>query len=91
MGALRWVMGLPIPKAANWAVGTGALAAMGQYEYCQWQRRQEREKMKRVVEVYAAKTARERREKEAEERRKREEERARVEEERRGRGWWKFW
>ncbi|KAL2260304.1 hypothetical protein VTK26DRAFT_5726 [Humicola hyalothermophila] len=93
MGALRWVMGLAIPRAANWAVGTGALAAVGQYEYCQFRRRQERDKMKRVVEVYAAKTARERREKEAEERRRREEEEAarRREEEERRRRWWRFW
>lgn len=87
-GALRWVMGLPIPKAANWAVGTGAVAALGQYEYCQFKRRQEREKMKRVVEVYGQHMARQR-EKEAEERRAREQ-REREEEERRRR-WWKFW
>lgn len=89
LGVLRWVMGLPIPRAANWAVGTGVLAAMGQYEYCQYGRRQEREKVKRVVEVYQAKQVRE---KEEEERRRREkEEQEREERERRGRGWWRFW
>ncbi|KAL2135305.1 hypothetical protein VTI74DRAFT_9073 [Chaetomium olivicolor] len=90
IGAIRWIMGLPIPKAANWAVGSGALAAIGQYEYCQFRRRQEREKVKRVVEVYAAKQAREKREKEEEERRAREEQKRREEEERR-KGWWRFW
>jgi cytochrome c oxidase assembly protein subunit 20 len=84
-------MGLPVPRAANWAVGAGALAALGQYEYCQLKRRQEREKVKRVVEVYAAKQVRERREEE--ERKAREEvERRRVEEEgeKKG-GGWRFW
>ncbi|KAL2151113.1 hypothetical protein VTH82DRAFT_6211 [Thermothelomyces myriococcoides] len=51
VGALRWIMGLPVPRAANWAVGAGVLGAIGQYEYCQFRRRQEREKVKRVVEV----------------------------------------
>ncbi|KAK4040814.1 hypothetical protein C8A01DRAFT_15371 [Parachaetomium inaequale] len=90
VGAIRWIMGLPIPRAANWAVGTGVLAAVGQYEYCQLRRQQEREKVKRVVEVYAAKQAREKREKEEEERRVREGEAKRKEEEERRRGW-RFW
>ncbi|KAK4155666.1 hypothetical protein C8A00DRAFT_41762 [Chaetomidium leptoderma] len=90
VGAIRWIMGLPMPRAANWAVGTGALAAVGQYEYCQFRRRQEREKVKRVVEVYAVKQAREKREKEEEERRVRREREEREEEERRKRGW-RFW
>ncbi|KAK4099130.1 cytochrome oxidase biogenesis protein, Cox20 subunit [Parathielavia hyrcaniae] len=92
VGAVRWIMGLPIPRAANWAVGTGALAAMGQYEYCQFRRRQEREKVKRVVEVYAAKQAQEKREKEEAGRRERE--RIAKEEEERGRrreSWWRVW
>ena len=89
LGVLRWVMGLPIPRAANWAVGTGVLAAVGQYEYCQYGRRQEREKVKRVVEVYQAKQVRER---EEEERKRREKEaQEREEREKRGRGWWRFW
>ncbi|KAK4122059.1 cytochrome oxidase biogenesis protein, Cox20 subunit [Parathielavia appendiculata] len=90
VGVMRWIMGLPIPRAANWAVGTGALAAMGQYEYCQFRRRQEREKVKRVVEVYAAKQAREKREKEEAERKERERI-AKEEEERRRTSWWRFW
>ncbi|KAK3900572.1 hypothetical protein C8A05DRAFT_17136 [Staphylotrichum tortipilum] len=89
IGAVRWIMGLPVPRAANWAVGTGVLAAAAQYEYCQLKRRQEREKVKRVVEVYAAKQARERREEEERVRREREEaERVKTEGER---GWWRFW
>ncbi|KAL2020315.1 hypothetical protein VTK56DRAFT_8543 [Thermocarpiscus australiensis] len=92
MGALRWITGLPVPRAANWAVGTGALAAAGQYEYCQFRRRQEREKMRRVVEVYGRQQAAQRAA--AEERRAREE-KARLEEEeekkRRRQSWWRFW
>ncbi|KAK3293010.1 uncharacterized protein B0H64DRAFT_204489 [Chaetomium fimeti] len=89
MGGIRWIMGLPIPRAANWAVGAGALGAIAQYEYCQLKRMQEREKVKRVVEVYAAKQAREKREKYEEEKRERE----RGEEEMAARkgGWWRFW
>ncbi|KAL2266714.1 hypothetical protein VTJ83DRAFT_6066 [Remersonia thermophila] len=89
VGAIRWIMGLPIPRAANWAVGTGLAAAAGRYEYCQFQRRQEREKVRRVVQVYAEKQAKEKREKEERERRERE---AREKEEaERRKGWWKFW
>ena len=78
-----------MPRAANWAVGVGALASLGQYEYCQLKRRQEREKVKRVVEVYAAKQAREKREEE--ERKAREVERRREEEEGKKGGGWRFW
>jgi cytochrome c oxidase assembly protein subunit 20 len=90
-------MGLPIPRAANWAVGTGALAAIGQYEYCQFQRRQEREKVKRVVEVYGRHQQAQRAKEEAERRAAREqEEKARLEKEeeerrRKGRSWWRLW
>ncbi|GAB1317862.1 Cytochrome c oxidase assembly protein COX20, mitochondrial [Madurella fahalii] len=93
-GALRWIMGLPVPRAANWAVGTGALAAVAQYEYCQFRRRQEREKVRRVVEVYGRQQAAQRAKEEAERKAREEKERARVEEEerqRRSKGWWRFW
>ncbi|KAK4158742.1 hypothetical protein QBC43DRAFT_143330 [Cladorrhinum sp. PSN259] len=52
VGVIRWLVGLPVPRAANWAVGAGVVASIGQYEYCQFRRRQEKEKLKRVVEVY---------------------------------------
>ncbi|KAK4234747.1 hypothetical protein C8A03DRAFT_18409 [Achaetomium macrosporum] len=90
-GVLRWILGKPIPKAANWAVGAGVLASLGQYEYCQFQRHQERAKVRRVVEVYAAQQARERREREEEERRLRESREREEEERRRKRAWWRFW
>lgn len=50
-----------IPKAANWAVGSGALISIVAYEYCQYQRRVERANMKRVVEVVTKKQAEEKR------------------------------
>ncbi|KAK3306022.1 uncharacterized protein B0T15DRAFT_216302 [Chaetomium strumarium] len=94
VGVLRWIQGKPIPKAANWAVGAGVLASLGQYEYCQFQRYQERAKVRRVVEVYAAQQARERKERaeqQEEEERRRRREREEEEERRRRRAWWRFW
>ncbi|KAB5518120.1 hypothetical protein GE09DRAFT_514106 [Coniochaeta sp. 2T2.1] len=94
IGGLRFILGAGVPKAANWAVGAGVLGAVLQYEYCQASRRAEREKMKRVVEVYDRKQGEMKRE---EERRRieKETERLREEEERRIReqksGWWKIW
>ncbi|KAH6615927.1 hypothetical protein B0J18DRAFT_292538 [Chaetomium sp. MPI-SDFR-AT-0129] len=91
IGAVRWIMGLPIPRAANWAVGSGVLAAIGQYEYCQLRRMQEREKVKRVVEVHAAKRAKEKKEEEERKRTMETEEARKIEAEReKGRGW-RFW
>lgn len=66
IGGLRWVLGLPLPRAANWAVGAGVAAAAAQYEYCQYRRRLERENMLRMVKVYTAKQAAEKEKAEAE-------------------------
>ncbi|CAN8105184.1 unnamed protein product [Discula destructiva] len=60
-GFLRYIVGAPIPKAANWAVGSGAILSIFAYEYCQFQRRVERANMKRVVEVVTKKQAEEKR------------------------------
>lgn len=46
-----------MPKAANWAVGSGVAVSILAYEYCQHQRRVERGNMKRVVEVVTKKQA----------------------------------
>ncbi|KAK1753158.1 hypothetical protein QBC47DRAFT_387894 [Echria macrotheca] len=90
VGVLRWILGLPIPKAANWAVGTGAIGALAQYEYCQYKRRVEKEKMLRMVEVVTARQAREKAE--AQERaREARERREREEAEKRQKSWWKVW
>jgi cytochrome c oxidase assembly protein subunit 20 len=89
----------PIPRAANWAVGTFVFASFANYEFCLYRRRLERAHMKRAVEIIDRKKL-EKKEKEAEAQRKREE-RRRVKEEqdkaeeekrKRGSGWgWKFW
>ena len=89
VGILRFIIGAPVPKAANWAVGTAVVGAIGQYEYCQYQRRQEKEKVKRVVQVYAERA---RKEKEERERKEREERERREREEReKAKKWWRFW
>ncbi|KAJ9148527.1 hypothetical protein NKR23_g4940 [Pleurostoma richardsiae] len=90
VGVLRYVLGAPVPKAANWAVGTWAVASILSYEFCQARRRAEREKMKRVVEVYDRKQA-ESKQKEDERRRQKqleEEAAARIASQKR---WYKFW
>ncbi|KAK4446573.1 hypothetical protein QBC34DRAFT_411475 [Podospora aff. communis PSN243] len=93
IGLGRWVMGLPAARAAHWAVGTGAVGAIAQYEYCQYKRRLEREKMLRMVEVYTTRQAKEKAE--AEEKRARErrekEEREQEAAAARGKSWWKVW
>lgn len=83
----------PIPKAANWAVGTFVFASFANYEFCLYRRRLERQHMKRAVEIIDRKKA----EKEAaaklkrEERRRAKEEADRRAEEERRRSWWKVW
>ncbi|KAK4203440.1 hypothetical protein QBC40DRAFT_304383 [Triangularia verruculosa] len=90
VGAVRWLLGLPIPRAANWAVGTGAITAIIQYEYCQAKRRQEKAKVARVVEVYGQRQA-EMRAKEEEQKRIKLEEEKRLQEESQKKSWWKIW
>ncbi|KAG6357803.1 hypothetical protein INS49_013682 [Diaporthe citri] len=57
VGFLRYIIGAPVPKSANWAVGSGVAISILAYEYCQYQRRVERANMKRVVEVVGKKQA----------------------------------
>ncbi|EPE05145.1 mitochondrial cytochrome c oxidase protein 20-like protein [Ophiostoma piceae UAMH 11346] len=57
VGMLRYILGAPVPKAANWAVGAFAAGSIVSYEVCQAARRAERVKMQRVVEVYDRKQA----------------------------------
>lgn len=83
----------PIPKAANWAVGTFVFASFANYEFCLYRRRLERDHMKRAVEIIDRKKG----EKEAaakakrEERRRLKEEADRKLEEARKGAWWKPW
>ena len=82
----------PIPKAANWAVGTFIFAGIANYEFCLYRRRLEKAHMKRAVEIIDRKKA----EKEAAaqtkrvERRKAKEEADKLAEEAKKKSW-KFW
>ncbi|RKF80309.1 Cytochrome c oxidase assembly protein cox20, mitochondrial [Golovinomyces cichoracearum] len=51
IGGIRAVFGAPIPKAANWAVGSFAVAAIASYELCQAKRSYEKSQIKKIVEV----------------------------------------
>ncbi|KAK3690261.1 hypothetical protein B0T22DRAFT_463250 [Podospora appendiculata] len=94
VGMLRWVLGAPVPRAANWGVGSFAVAALAQYEYCQYRRRLEREKMQRVTEVYDMnrKKAEQKAREAAEEAKRASQAKAEEEERKRARRrWYKFW
>lgn len=78
----------PIPKAANWAVGSGAMVSIIAYEYCQYQRRVERANMKRVVEVVTKKQAEEK--KLADEKKKLQQETP-TQPQAAQKSWYKFW
>lgn len=80
----------PIPKSANWAVGSGIAVSIFAYEYCQYQRRVERANMKRVVEVVTKKQAEQ---KKAEEERKAQlaAEAATVQQAPTKKSWYRFW
>jgi len=70
----------PIPKSANWAVGTFVFASFANYEFCLYRRRLQKTYMKRAVELIDRKKA----EKEAEAS-------AKVEEMEVKKWSWKFW
>ncbi|TLS27687.1 hypothetical protein PpBr36_04312 [Pyricularia pennisetigena] len=88
VGGLRYVIGAPIPKSANWAVGAFVLAATGSYEYCQYNRRLQRENMKRTVEVYTQRAAEAKAKQEAKKKAEEEAEAARLAAQK---SWYKFW
>ena len=82
----------PIPKAANWAVGTLVGVSAVAHEYCQFRRRKEKESMRMVVELMERKKEeRERQLKEVvETKRKAEEERVAKEKSSKTK-WWSKW
>ncbi len=87
IGALRYIIGAPIPKAANWAVFCGVGLAIVRYEVCQIYRREEHAKVKRVVKVQNDKQMEIRRQEEARRSQKfAEEEAAKAK-----KSWYKFW
>jgi cytochrome c oxidase assembly protein subunit 20 len=81
----------PIPKAANWAVGSFLIANIVQYEWCQYRRREEKSRMKRVVQVYDQKQEETRIKRLEEERRRREVEVEVVVAPPRNSGGWSSW
>ncbi|CCU76981.1 hypothetical protein BGHDH14_bgh04672 [Blumeria hordei DH14] len=91
MGGIRAIFGAPIPKAANWAVGTFVITAISYHEFCQARRTMEKTQIKKIVEVMDIKKA----EKEAALEAKRQERRKLKEEEnarQSAQTWkWKFW
>ncbi|ORY68250.1 uncharacterized protein BCR38DRAFT_320380, partial [Pseudomassariella vexata] len=57
VGGLRYVRGAQIPSVANYAVTAALVGMVVQWEFCQYQRIQERAAMARVVEVIDRKQA----------------------------------
>ncbi|KAI9884279.1 MAG: DNA polymerase epsilon catalytic subunit [Watsoniomyces obsoletus] len=51
IGGGRAILGAPIPKAANWAVGAFACASLGAHEFCMYRRRREIEGMQLALKV----------------------------------------
>ncbi|KAK2004009.1 hypothetical protein LX36DRAFT_650466 [Colletotrichum falcatum] len=91
VGALRMVMRGSPSKAANWAVGSFMAGSTGQFEYCQYLRRQERINMKRTVEVYKE-TMMEKRRRELEQLKQQQEQRQAEEAAKASqKAWYKFW
>ncbi|KAF3763579.1 hypothetical protein M406DRAFT_243352, partial [Cryphonectria parasitica EP155] len=90
IGFLRYIVGAPIPKAANWAVGSGVAVSVIAYEYCQYQRRVERANMKRVVEVVTKKQAEQKRQ-EDEKRLQRQTEQELAPQKTAQKSWYRFW
>ncbi|KAI9739726.1 MAG: hypothetical protein M1834_006445 [Cirrosporium novae-zelandiae] len=96
-GAVRTIVGGPVIKACNWAVGTWIFSSVGMWEFCQRRRTTEKQGMKRAVEVLDKK----RLEKAEAQARKMREERltreeatriaAEEEEKRKRESWWKLW
>ncbi|KAF0315408.1 Cytochrome c oxidase protein 20 mitochondrial [Colletotrichum asianum] len=88
VGGLRLVFKGTIGKASNWAVGSFLLGAAGRHEYCQYERLQERIRMKRTVEVYQETMAEKRRKEAAAAlEQKKSEEVAKASQ----KAWYKFW
>ncbi|KAJ0386139.1 hypothetical protein COL922a_005049 [Colletotrichum nupharicola] len=88
VGGLRLVFKGTIGKASNWAVGSFLLGAAGRHEYCQYERLQERNRMKRTVEVYQETMAEKRRKEAAAAlEQKKSEEAAKASQ----KAWYKFW
>ncbi|CCX33270.1 hypothetical protein FPQ18DRAFT_40070 [Pyronema domesticum] len=51
VGGLRFVFGGNVARSCNWAVGGFILTTIGCYERCQYQRRKEKDGMRRAAEI----------------------------------------
>lgn len=81
----------PVPKSANWAVGSGVAISILAYEYCQYQRRVERANMKRVVEVVTKKQADMKRQEEEKKKLQISTEKVAPVDKTTNKAWYKFW
>lgn len=81
----------PVPKSANWAVGSGVAISILAYEYCQYQRRVERANMKRVVEVVSKKQADMRRQEEEKKKLQINTDKVGPADKTNSKAWYKFW
>jgi len=93
VGGVRSLMGTPIARACNWAVGTFCFLGIGSYEFCLQKRKLEKANMKRAVEIIDRKKLEKEKQAQAkrEERRRLKEEADRKAEEAAKRSFWKFW
>ncbi|KAI9779609.1 MAG: hypothetical protein M1839_007274 [Geoglossum umbratile] len=95
VGGVKAILGAPMPKASNWAVGAFCISSFIVYEICQYKRMVEKEGMKRAVEIIdRKKIEREEKVKEAREKMRQEKMEADAmteEKQRKERRWWKAW
>jgi cytochrome c oxidase assembly protein subunit 20 len=84
VGMLRFVLRGAVYNSASWAVGAGVLSSVLHYEYCRYRLREEKIKMKRVMEVFEMRQAKAREERLEQDRLRRE---AEAEKARRNRSW----
>ncbi|KAI1822569.1 hypothetical protein F4861DRAFT_540846 [Xylaria intraflava] len=88
VGAVRYIAGARVPKAANWACGAFLLGSIIQYEYCQAQRRKELAAVARAVQIMDRREAEKKaRATEVMRLRQEAEEKARQDQ----KSWYKFW
>lgn len=80
-----------IGKATNWAFGSFLIGSIAQWEYCQYQVRQEKAGMARVIEVMDRKQAEKKAQAQAAAARRRQQAEEKAKEELAKKRWYKFW
>jgi len=91
VGMGRFVFGARIGKATNWAFGSFLLGSIAQWEYCQYQVRQEKAGMARVIEVMDRKQAEKKAQAQEAAARRRQQAEEKAKEELAKKRWYKFW